>query len=103
MKKMICPNWLRCRVEEQDCVHAHVHSFIEDISILNRSGSRGGFKGCDKVSTLDDGVGKGCFAGKGCSADRPLGCIIYPCLRVTCGGCIGAEEDDLPEVDPVRQ
>lgn len=96
MKKMICPNWLKCRVTNDQCMHGHVHDFIEEADIRSRVG--GTFKGCNRVSTIDSPE----QMGKECHADQPNSCNMHPCLRVACGGCLGVEEeDDLSEVAPM--
>jgi hypothetical protein len=86
---MICPNWLVCSASETECIHRKVHSFVDDATMAPRAPVHISiYKGCNKVSTLPESTA-------GCLANNPRECIVYPCLRVLCGGCIGVEEDDL--------
>jgi hypothetical protein len=88
-KKMICPNWMKCKAEGADCAHRRVHDFLENYGLIVDGFGNHVFKGCDRCSTLNP------TEGNGCEANGPDRCVLYPCLRAICGGCIGVEEDDL--------
>jgi len=80
---MICPNWLKCQCALTDCGHLKVHDYVPNDECGRKFPKL--FKGCDKVATLGGSPEE-------CEANTPGHCMLYPCLRVVCGGCIGVED-----------